>query len=299
MRSASVAVGFLALVAAGHVARADADGLTDALGPRELALGGGLRAGAFGTFGASATSLNPAGLAAGNREVVFEGSYGYRAADSASLVSLSACDSTNAAPGCFYYRYSSLTPSVDGMELDHQTSHVGGVTVSRVISNRFVVGTGLKYFNIKQDMAEEADSGVNWDLGGLARLTDTISLGVVGYNIKGSTSSHFPRAVGAGVTFQPSRLLAAAFDAVWDLDTDDATGRYGGGIEYYVSTRQGQLDYPLRAGALHDVAKGTFVSGGLGLATPKFGLDVSLRQQVADGDELQVSASLRVFGPRL
>ena len=29
------------------------------------------------------------------------------------------------------------------------------------------------------------------------------------------------------------------------------------------------------------------------------GLDVGLRKQVKDGDELQISASLRVFGPRM
>ena len=298
MRTVSVATGLLALAAAGPVARADADGLTDALGPRELALGGGLRAGRLGSFGALATSLNPAGLALGPREVVFEGSYGYRPDDSASLVSLTACDSTNAAPGCFYYRYGSITPSVDGMD-EHQRSHVGGLTLARVVSSRVILGTGLKYFNVKKDMDEDADSGVNWDLGGLVRVTDTLNLAVVGYNIKGSKSTEFPRAIGTGVSFQPTPQLAAAFDAVWDLDTDGPTGRYGGGLEYILSTRQGQIDYPLRAGALHDVATGTFISGGLGIATPKVGLDVGVRKQVDQGDELQVSASLRVFGPRM
>lgn len=298
MRIVPVVSGLLALVAAGPLARADADGLTDALGPRELALGGGLRAGRFATFGSLATSLNPAGLALGPREVVFEGSYGYRPDDSASLVSLSACDSTNAAPGCFYYRYASLTPSDGGMDV-HQRSHVGGVTLSRIVSSRFVMGVGIKYFNLKHDMDEDAESGINWDLGGVVRVTDTLNLGVVGYNIKGSTSSEFPRAVGAGVTLNPSPQLAAMFDAVWDLDTDASTGRYGGGLEYFLSTKEGQLDYPLRIGVLHDVAKGTFLSGGAGLATPKMGLDIGVRRQVSDGDELQVSASLRLFGPRM
>ncbi len=298
MRIVPAAAGLLASISLGAlapVARADADGLTDALGPRELALGGGLRA---GSAGALATSLNPAGLAL-TRELVFEGSYGYRPDDSASLLGLSACDSTNAAPGCFYYRYASVTPSLGGMEMQ-QRSHVGGLTLSRAISPRVMIGAGIKYFNVaRDDGADMKDSGVNWDLGGLARVTETLNLAVVGYNIKGSTSTEFPRAVGAGATLRPSPAFAASFDALWNLDADGDTGRYGGGLEYFVSTSQGKVGYPLRAGALHDVATGTFVSGGLGVATVKLGFDVGVRKQVSDGDELQVSASLRVFGPRL
>ena len=295
MRIVSAACGLLALGALGHVARADADGLTDALGPRELALGGGLRAGAIGAL---ATSLNPAGVAL-NRELVLEGSYGYRPDDGAALVALTACDSTNAAPGCFYYRYASVTPTVDGMDL-HQRSHVGGLTLSRVLSPRFIIGSGIKYFNVKRDdMSDQSDSGVNWDLGSLLRVTPTLDLAVVGYNIKGSTSTEFPRAIGAGMAFHSAGQFRATFDALWNLDSDQSTGRYGGGIEYVVSTQRGQVDYPLRLGALHDVATGSFISGGLGVAAAKFGLDVGARKQVSDGDELQISASLRVFGPRL
>ena len=293
MRMVSVGSGLLALAATVHVARADADGLTDALGPRELALGGALRA---GSTGALATSLNPAGVAL-TRELVFEGSYGYRPDDSASLVGLSACDSTNAAPGCFYYRYASVTPTVGDMV--HQRSHVAGLTLSRAVSPKFIIGSGIKYFNVRQDMDDEADSGVNWDLGALLRITDTLNLAVVGYNIKGSTSTEFPRAVGTGATLKPSPQLAATFDAVWNLDAEGASGRYGGGLEYFFSTQQGKLGFPLRAGGLHDVTLGTFASGGLGIATHKWGIDVGVRKQVVDGEDLQVSASLRLFGPRL
>jgi len=298
MRIVPVATGLLAFVATGvlgHVARADADGLGDALGPRELALGDSLRA---GSTGALATSLNPAGLAL-TRELVFEGSYGYRPDDDAALVGLSACDSTNAAPGCFYYRYASTTPTVGGMD-QHQRSHVGGFTLSRAFTPKVIFGSGIKYFNVKRDdMTDEADSGVNWDLGGLVRVTDTLNLAVVGYNLMGSTSAEFPRSVGAGATLRPTPELAATFDGLWNLDSSDRTGRYGGGLEYFVSTSQGRVGYPLRLGALHDVASGSFLSGGFGVATLKMGLDVGLRKQVTDGDELQVSASLRVFGPRM
>jgi hypothetical protein len=141
--------------------------------------------------------------------------------------------------------------------------------------------------------------GINADLGAVTlRLTDQLNLAVVGSNLWGTENAAIARTVAAGASFRPSPQLVAAFDARWNLDTDGDTGRYGGGLEYFVTTAGGQSGYPLRAGAVHDVVDGTFVTGGLGMATVKFGLDVGLRKQVKGGDDLQISASLRVFGPR-
>ena len=61
-------------------AHAEGDALVDLLGPREIAVGEAMRGGATG---ASAIGMNPAGISL-NRELVFEGGYGYRAADGAS-----------------------------------------------------------------------------------------------------------------------------------------------------------------------------------------------------------------------
>ena len=58
---------------------AERDSLVDSLGPREMAVGEALRGAATG---ASAIALNPAGLPL-NRELVFEGGYGYPLADQA------------------------------------------------------------------------------------------------------------------------------------------------------------------------------------------------------------------------
>jgi len=285
----------LGLIAAAPTARADADSLNDSLGPREVALGEGMRAGATG---AMATTLNPAGLPL-TRELVFEGMFGYRPDDSASLVGLSACDSTNAMPGCFYYHYVGNSPEVAGMEAGRR-SHVGGLTLSRPLSPRVNIGAGAKYFDFESDaMGEEDASGFNWDVGATARLTEIVNIAAVGYNLFGTTSLEFPRAAAAGVLLRPGEGLSVGFDALWNLDRDGKTGRYGGGGEYFVSTQDGKVGYPLRLGAVHDVATGTYVSGGLGIATAKLGFDVAARKQVADGDELLITGSLRVFGPRM
>lgn len=287
-------VGTFGVLALASPARADADLLGDGLGPRELAVGEARRA--FAT-GSAAISLNPAGLPL-QSELVFEGSYGYRPVDKASLVGISACDSTNAQPGCFYYHYAGASPELDGMAV-HQRTHVAGITLARALSSRIIVGLGSKYINAKGAAMDGSQdrSGFNWDAGAVVRLTDIINVAAVGYNLSGTRNSDIARSFGAGASLRLSDRLAAGFDALWNLDSDARTGRYGGGAEYFLSNADGSTGYALRGGAVHDVATGTFVTGGLGLATVKYALDVGARRQVREGDELQITASLRIFGP--
>ena len=287
-------LGTLGVLAVAAPARADAGLLGDFLGPREMGVGEARRAEATG---AAAVSLNPAGLPL-TREMVFEGSFGYRPFDKASLIGVSACDSTNAAPGCYYYHYAGSTPELDGMST-HRRTHVGGVTLARAISPRVHIGVGAKYVNAKggaMDGSEDV-SGFNWDAGAVVRLTDVINVAAVGYNLFGTSNLEIARTLGTGISMRLSPELVAGFDAVWNLDTDGATGRYGGGAEYFFTSADRSNGYPIRLGAVHDVSTGTFVTGGLGISTVKYALDVGARRQVREGDELQVIASLRIFAP--
>ena len=176
-------------------ARADADSLDDVLGPREIAVGEALRGAATG---ASSVDLNPAGLSL-NRELVFEGGYGYRASDSASLVGVSACDSTNAVPGCFFYEYAGSNPELGAMTM-HRTTHLGGLSLSRALVPRILVGATAKYFRFSSEMPRESKaSGTTFDLGATIRLNELFNLGVSAQNLWASTeSAQFPRAVGGG-----------------------------------------------------------------------------------------------------
>ena len=294
-----VALSGLALLTSGLVAagsaRADADGLIEPMGPREIAVGDAMRAGATGATGAL---LNPAGVPLTN-ELVFEGGYGYRPTDHASIIAVSGCDSTNVVPGCFYYHYLNASPELGGMELS-RSSHTFGATLSRAIVPRILVGAGVKYFRYSSDMPGEGDAkGFTWDVGTTIRITDMINIGGVGYNLTGSDSPQFPRAIGAGALVRPIQNLTASFDALWNLDRDGKDGRYGGGLEYFLLTRQGQLGWPIRAGAVHDIAaEGTYLSAGLGLSTMKLGIDLGGRRQIRGGDEMIIVASLRIYGPR-
>jgi hypothetical protein len=289
--------GLLAVAALAGIAYADNGSLNDLLSPREVAVGEALRGGATGAAGAD---LNPSGLAL-NRELVFEGGYGYRGTDSASLVGVSACDSTSALPGCFFYNYAGSNPELGGMTM-HRTTHLGGIALSRMLVPRVMVGATAKYYQFTSDMAGEADaSGTVFDIGATLRMTELVNIGVSAQNLWATKDSpQFPRAVGGGLYAHLMSALALSFDARWKLDGADRRARYGGGGELFLRGDGGQSGYPIRAGVLRDNGLGaTFVSGGLGYASVHWGIDVSGRREVAGGDELLMIASLRFYGPRL
>lgn len=289
--------GTAVLVITGGTAGARADGLEDVLGPREIAVGEAVRGGATGIAGAD---LNPSGLAL-NRELVFEGGYGYRGVDSASLIGVSACDSTNAVPGCFFYDYAGASPDLGGMSL-HRTTHLGGLALSRMIVPRVLIGATAKYYHFDSDMpGEAAASGYAFDLGATLRLTEQISAGIAAQNLWASeTTAQFPRTVGGGVYAHLASMLAVSFDTRWKLDGNDHSARFGGGGELFLRDASGQSGFPIRAGVLHDNAgDATFLSAGLGYTSINWGIDVAGRREVKGGDETLVLASMRFFGPRM
>lgn len=289
----SIVTGMLAVTCLLGSAHAEPDSLDDQLGPREIAVGEAMRASATG---ATAIGLNPGGLPL-NRELVFEGGYGYRVSDSASLIGVSACDSTNAMPGCFFYSYAGSNPELGGMEMS-RTTHIGGMSLSRLLVPRVLVGATAKYFRFSSDVMNEGKSkGFSFDVGATVRVTELINVGISGQNLFGTEdSSQFPRAIGGGVLARPIPSLAISFDSRWKTNGDGA--RYGGGAELFL--RGGQMGYPIRVGALHDNGLGsTYITGGIGIANIKFGIDIAARREVKGGDETLILASMRFFGPRL
>lgn len=273
---------------------AHADSLDDQMGPREIAVGEAMRGGATG---ATAIGLNPAGLPL-NRELVFEGGYGYRASDAASLINVSACDSTTEMPGCFFYDYAGSSPELGGMTGTRRT-HLAGFTASRMLVPRVLIGAAAKYHDFNTDMSnEKSSSGFSFDLGATLRLSQQLGFGISGQNLFGAhDDTQFPRALGGGVMARPTQLLSVGFDMRWRLDGMEQKARYGGGAELFL--KSGQNAYPLRAGAIHDAnGDATYVSGGIGMATMKWSVDIAGRRQVKNGDETLILASLRFYGPR-
>lgn len=286
------------LVALGANAQADADSLTDNLGPRELAVGESMRASAVGSL---STVLNPAGLAL-NNQLVFEGSFGYRNQDHASIGAVSACDSTTPVAGCFYYHYLSAEPSLSGMD-DKRRYHEGGISAARRLSSQILIGTNTRFFDYNSNLMGEKDvRGYSVDAGLIFQATPGVSVAGVGYNLIGTDAAQYPRGIGTGVSLRPGQGgLGISLDALWNLDVadDQKSGRYGGGAEYFLSSGQGGAAYPLRAGGVYDAGSDAgYLTFGLGFANPKVGLDIGGRKQVSgEGDELIIQAGLRIVGP--
>jgi hypothetical protein len=285
----------VAVMLTGLVGRAGAESPDDMLGPREIAVGEALRG---GSVGASAIGMNPAGLPL-NRELVFEGGYGYRGTDDASMFSASICDSTNVMPGCFFYGYMGANPELGGMT-GKRRAHVGGIALSRMVVPRVLVGTTTRYYDFESTMTGDRDAnGVTFDIGATVRLTQLINMGIVGQNLWSSDENpEFPRTVGGGLMARPIQSLTMTFDARWKLDGNENSARFGGGVEWFLRTRNNA--FPIRLGGVRDNnSKSNYVSGGLGFATMRWGIDVGGRRQFDGGNETLVIASMRFWGPRM
>lgn len=285
------------LLLLGTVAPAEADSLTDSLGPRSVALGDSLRAEAIGT---ESTVLNPAGLAL-NRQLVFEGSFGYRDKDKANIGSVAACDSTTPVAGCFYYHYLNAQPSLGEMDVKRRF-HEAGVTAARALSQQIIIGTNTHFFDYNSNVdGEEDQRGYSIDMGIIFAPSTGVRIAGVGYNLVGTDSPQYPRGVGTGLVLRPGGGgLGISLDALWNLDRADGedTGRYGGGVEYLLAPTP-MAAYPLRVGGVYDdLTDASYASFGVGYSTPKMGIDIGGRKQVGgDGDELVIQAGLRIVGP--
>jgi hypothetical protein len=280
---------------------AAADSLGDDLGPRETAIG---ESGRGSAVGAQAISLNPSGLAL-DRQLAFEGSYGHRDVDGASLIAASACDSTVPVAGCFYYRYVKAEP--DGVDGSRRLHELGSVA-ARALTPRILVGLGFRWFDYNSDLpGDENKSGFAANLGATVRATDQIAIGLVGHNLVAADSSQYPMGFGAGAAVRPVPSLGLSFDALWNTDREEGAGkgRYGGGAELFLRGGDGTSGYPIRAGGVYDAFGETgYLTFGLGFASMKVALDLTARKQVSGaGDELTILAGLRLYassqGPAL
>jgi len=283
------------VVATSSKAAAQADSLTDTMGPRQVALGEALRAAAVGS---SATTANPAGVAL-TESYVIEGSFGVRPQDDARVAGASVCDSmtSKVVAACLYYEFFTASP-----EGGSRTAHEVGLTTSITTpGRRFLLGVTQHYRDYEEGgtaaMPEDNSvSGYGVDAGTIVRLTESFNLAAVGYNLIWHDKDQFPLGVGGGLAWFVAPTFMISGDARWNLETND--GRWGAGAEYFMTTSGGQQGFPLRAGYVYDeLTGGSYLTGGLGYITPRVAIDVGARHQVSRGDETMVQFGLRLFLP--
>lgn len=297
--TASSTLALATLVGLAGVARADVqhtgDALDDLFDPRTIAVG---EAGRAQANGAAAIGLNPSGMVF-DHELAFEGDYGYRVSDGASIVTASACDSTSALLGCFYYHYTGADPDTGNIGT-HSSLQMGGATFALPLGQNFAIGTGLKYYHFStDDPAETSAASFALDAGATFHLTNTFAVGGAGYNLVGP-STELPRAFGGGVMFRPVQMLALSFDSRWLAYQGDHSARFGGGAQLFLSAQGGQLGIPIAGGVLHDDdLHVTYLSGGLGIKMAGYGVDVTARFSVDGPSDTEIIASLRLFPAKM
>ncbi len=101
-----------------------------------------------------------------------------------------------------------------------------------------------------------------------------------------------PVTFGGSVGLTLFSQLTIGGDVLVDVSTfDDAAILAGGGIEYLAGNM-----VPIRIGYRYDAGRDTHaVTGGLGFVDPKWGIDLSLRQEVNAQQATEIQLALRYF----
>ena len=278
----------------------------DLQGPRVIAMGGSLRAAAAGT---SALIMNPAGMSLA-RMYNITAFYQYRASDAANLINAAVVDSVTArlAAG-LSYSFARANPvqtvALAGgklLTLDEVTNtHEVALGLAYPLGSLATIGLTAKYLNHQSTLpstapAELAPAGistVSFDAGAIIKLVQGLQVGVVGYNLVPVDSYNYPRLLGMGASYTFAQLMTVSFDTVLNFNShpDGVKPSFHGGLEAFFSQR-----YALRAGAAHDMVRGTtYVTGGLGLLSQRVGAEVGVRQMVKGGAETLLAFSLQLF----
>lgn len=262
---------------------------------RPLAIGGASRA--FCPSNAS-LYLNPAGMAVARLYHV-ETMYGYIPTAHSHVAGGSVVDSVTAPVAMgLSFNYVAWDPDgIDRNEYDVRLS--AAYYIARLLS----IGLSLKYVYANQEghgpvatnlfvpNGDEQLNTVTIDVGTTLTIGQMFNIAVVGYNLTNTGSLHAPLSLGIGLALT-IRAFVIATDVLLDFTSaEELMVRAMGGAEYLVND-----NWPIRLGYRWDQLMGTHsVTGGFGYVSQRFGIELSLRQDVSSPDEfLQTSLILAI-----
>lgn len=267
------------------------------------ALGTGQASRAWAT-GDEGPLLNPSGMSL-TKAYTITGSYGYASRLSDQFAHVSIVDSTSPfnVSGGLYYTYHSTSPS----GLPSGSGHEGGLALSYPFGPYVALGGTVKYLRFEAgDAFDGHDGGVTFDVGATIRPIPTVSIGVVGANLRSLSNSEATQAIGYGAALVPRAGALVALDGLTRLTPDNRTGRKGtsvmGGGGY---TFLGKL--AVRLGGGYDASTGNgYVTFGASGVSEIGAIDAGLRQDLTrsalpgGGDQTRetvLGVSLRLFVP--
>lgn len=269
---------------------------TEALGTGEAS-----RAWATGDEG---PLLNPSGMSL-TKAYTITGSYGYASRLSDQFAHVSVVDSTSPfnLSGGLYYTYHSTSPS----GLPSGSGHEAGLALSYPFGPYVAIGGTVKYFRLEGgDAFDGHDGGVTFDVGATIRPISTVSIGVVGTNLRSLSTSEATQAVGYGAALVPRAGALVVLDGLTRLTPDNQTGRKGtsvmGGGAYTFLEK-----LAVRLGGGYDASTGNgYVTFGASGVSEVGAIDAGLRQDLTrsalpgGGEQTRetvVGVSLRLFVP--
>ncbi len=175
----------------------------------------------------------------------------------------------------------------------------GRVGLAFPIVDSVAIGVSGRYMSYGREGA--APPGVDQDSpvaqgftmdGSIALSLDIVRIAAIAQNFIDIGSILAPFRAGGGIGLLIGDYLSLSADVLADLNTfDDPEVLVGGGIEFLA----GGL-VPLRVGYRFDSGRATHgITGGLGYVDQKFGVELSLRQDVGNTDNTEVMLGLRYF----
>jgi hypothetical protein len=174
----------------------------------------------------------------------------------------------------------------------------GRLALGLPLGDYLAIGVAGRYLSVESTQiveGEETDvevaQGFSMDAAFRVTPVEYLHLAALAYNIIDYESAVAPILLGGGASFQVDSLIVGG-DFLADMTSfDHTTYRAGGGLELLVAGA-----VPLRAGYAYDTGRESHtVSAGLGYVVAEAGFDITMRRQVAGGDETELFAAVRYF----
>lgn len=164
------------------------------------------------------------------------------------------------------------------------------LALSYPISDVLFVGVSGDWLDIGLAHPTNAITG---DAAIIFKPIEFLTLTGIGYNLIDIHSPLAPREVALAAAIGSDSSFHVAADVVGNLETPSLVLDYHLGGEYFLA----QL-FALRAGWMYDgLIEGHFLSTGVGLVLPSFGLDIGYRQQLIQWTDRAVIFSIKFFLP--
>ncbi len=174
----------------------------------------------------------------------------------------------------------------------------GRLALGLPLSPKIGLGVTARYMNLRSRLENEDGESVGagvkaFTLDAAVRVTPTdgLHLALLGNNLIKTDSPLAPMLLGGSLAYAYGTVFSVGIDVMVDITTfESAELLIGGGLEYLAGE-----SFPIRIGYRRDQGRDlNQITASLGYVDQQFGLDLAMRQDVANGDnDTQILLNLR------